>query len=377
MAVHAIEASGHAGGGSKVGGKADGASVQQSGDGTFGDPKVAEDVATFDYVGKEVETSGVSKNKGNEDVYRLKGKEDEVADSSSKKEGMFDSMETLFQLTGLEGDYDDGDPAYSLKGREHNATHGSKKKGDENGGQAASDFKDEEHKAASNLVKEENGSLKKGNGGGQAAGDLQEMRNEDGDQATIRLMEKDEATVGSGEKGDKAAGGLKEKDHQADSALNENEDEVGNSAKEGDEAVCGSEGKRDQTDSGLMKKGNEAGDSSSKTGNEAAGVVKEIGDETASGSSGKVDAGTVINKKDGETDISLKQSDEKPGSGSDTTSSTETSFLYRAEDTIVVVLHAFIEPDAWGIDSEDIQDAVHVYSDHQEWKRNCAKVTVR
>ena len=120
----------------------------------------------------------------------------------------------------------------------------------------------------------------------------------------------------------------------------------GDSNKKGDEDG-------DQAGGGLKGKGDEDGD-------QGGDCLKGIGDEDGEAAC--------------DTRRSLGQS-ENSGNGSD--DRTSSSKRTQVEDTVVIVLHAFIQPDAWGIDSKDIQQAVLVLSDYLKWKENCATVTVR
>ena len=230
-----------------------------------------------------------------------------------------------------------------LKEKSDKSIDGSKKKGDEDVGQDTGGLEEGEQ-AASGSIKQIDSSKEKRGDSGHAAGGTKEKGDEDGGQIGGSLKGKahkdgggsargltkkgDVAAVESKKVGDEAVGGLK-KGNQSDCGSNEKGDGCGRDSKKVHESV-----------------------GTSKEKNQSSHSLKEKGDQVAGGSK----------KKGNEAAVGSKKKKEQAES---------------AENTMVVILHAFIQPDAWGIDSKDLQHAVHVHSDHLQWKQNCAKVNVR
>ena len=346
----------------EIGGKEDSAQMQKGGENTSVSPSVSNE-STRGTLVKGRPEAGVFKREGDETVCGLKQKGDEVTGDSIEKGGKSGS--------GL-------------------------KKGDDRSGEAAGGLNEKEHEAASDSLKK-NDLKGRGGDGGEVDGGLREAGDEDGGKTTGGCLEEN-----------REAAGVK-KDDQADIDSNETGEEHGGSGKETvDESVCTSKDESNVSAGGLkksdrgaggsketrneptaiaassLKKKDEVSDGAMKNGDEVAGV-SNTEDKTASGSKGKDEAVSGSGEKvvarnpggarGGEAVDGSNQSSDK--SGNDNDEWTTSSNGNQAEDTIVVVLHAFIQPDAWDIDPKDIQYDVHVRSEYLKWKTNCATVTVR
>ena len=347
----------------EIGGKEDSAQMQKGGEKTSVSPSVSNE-STRGTLVKGRPEAGVFKREGDETVCGLKQKGDEVTGDSIDKGGKSGS--------GL-------------------------KKGDDRSGEAAGGLNEKEHEAASDSLKK-NDLKGRGGDGAEVDGGLREAGDEDGGKTTGGCLEEN-----------REAGGVK-KDDQADIDSNETGEEHGGSGKETvDESVCTSKDESNVSAGGLKKSDRGAG-GSKETRNEptaiAASSLKEKEDEVSDGAmKNRDEVAGVSNNEDKsasgskEKDEAVSDSGEKvvarnPGgarggeavdgsnqssdkSGNDNDEWTTSSNGNQAEDTIVVVLHAFIQPDAWDIDSKHIQYDVHVRSEYLKWKTNCATVTVR
>ena len=365
LAVHALETGQYAEDDSiEIGGKEDSAQMQKGGEKTSVSPTMS-DESTRGTLVKGGPEAGVFKREGDETVFGLKQKGDEVIADANEKEGENGS--------GL-------------------------KKVDDRGGKAVGGLNEKEHETAGDSLRKENDLNGRGGDGGEFDGGLKEAGDEDGGKTTGGCL---------GEKREPA--GVK-KDDQADSGSNETGEDYGGSGKETvDESICTSKDESNMSAGGLKKsdwgaggsketrneataiagsslkkKEDEVSDGAMKNGDEVADV-SNTEDKTASGSKGKDEAVSGSGEKvvarnpggarGGEAVDGSNQSTDKSGNDNDEliTSSNDT----QGEDTIVVVLHAFIQPDAWDIDPKDIQYDVHVRSEYLKWKTNCATVTVR
>ena len=359
LTVHALETGQYA---EEIGGKEDSAQMQKGGEKTSGSPTVSDETTRGTLV-KGGPEAGVFRREGDETVYGLKQKGDEVTADSNEKGGENGS---------------------------------SLKKEDDRGGEAAGDLNEKEHEAAGDSLKEENDLKGRGDDGGEFDGGLKEAGDEDGGKNTGGCLQENREAAGV------------QKDDQVGIGSNEIGEEYGGSGKETvDESVCTSKDESNVSDGGLKKSDQGAGGSKEKR-NEATAIAasslkekEEVidgamknGDEVAggsndedkgasgskerdgavSGSGEKVVARNPGGARGGEVVDSSNQNSDK--SGNDNDEWTTSSNGNQAEDTIVVVLHAFIQPDAWDIDS-DIQYDVHVRSEYLKWKTNCATVTVR
>ena len=355
LAVHALETGQYAEDDSiEIGGKEDSAQMQKGGEKTSVSPTMS-DESTRGTLVKGGPEAGVFKREGDETVFGLKQKGDEAIADANEKEGENGS--------GL-------------------------KKVDDRGGKAVGGLNEKEHETAGDSSRKENDLNGRGGDGGEFDGGLKEAGDEDGGKTKDGCLEEKREPAGV------------KKDDQADSGSNETGEEYGGSGKETvDESICTSKDESNMSAGGsketrneataiaassLKKKEDEVSDGAMKNGDGVAGV-SNTEDKTASGSKGKDEAVSGSGEKvvarnpggarGGEAVDGSNQSSDKSGNDNDEliTSSNDT----QAEDTIVVVLHAFIQPDAWDIDPKDIQYDVHVRSEYLKWKTNCATVTVR
>lgn len=279
-----------------------------------------------------------------------------------------------------------GEPKAGVFKRERDETVcGLKQKDD-----ATADSSEKGGENGSNLKKEDDR-------GGEATGGLKEAGDQDSSKTTGGCLEKreaagvkkdDQAVRGSNETGKEYGGSGKE---MVDESVCTSKDESNVSAgglKKSDQGADGSKEKRNETAAiatnslkekedevidGAMKNGDEIAVGSNDEDKGASGPKEK--DEAVSGSGEKVVTRGPGGASGGEAVDSSNQNSDK--SGNDNDEWTTSSNGNQAEDTIVVVLHAFIQPDAWDIDSKDIQYDVHVRSEYMKWKTNCATVTVR
>lgn len=197
-----------------------------------------------------------------------------------------------------------------------------------------------------------------------AAGGLNEKRGtvtagkmkENQEQTAAASVIVDGATGDSQEKGDEAAGHLSVK-HGSGTTDEPME-------KDGGGATGGSKGQVHQA----------AGASTEEGSSAPAAVLNKKGPQATDGS--KQDGGGGPNKKKkqkgGASGDAAKQT-EQDGNGSKMDHSKEITTTARPEESVVVKLHAFIQPGAWDVDIKKNPHVVELRSD-MSWNQNCAEI---